>query len=77
MSERFRITIILLALDAVALGCYNVANPYRPGQIGYDATSLASGNQVFERVYPGSRAAMAELRSVAATSFPSQIRTLA
>jgi hypothetical protein len=62
MSERFRITIILLALGAVALGCYNVANPYRPGQIGYDGTSLANGNQIFERVYPGASAAKAGIR---------------
>jgi len=36
MSEKFRITVVLVALAAVALGCYDIANPYRPGQIGGD-----------------------------------------
>ena len=56
MSERFRITVILLALGAVALGCYDVANPYRPGQIGGDFSTAANGNQTFDRVYPGAAA---------------------
>jgi hypothetical protein len=62
MSERFRITVILLALGAIALGCYGLANPYRPGQIGGDFSSLANGNRVFERVYPGASADKAGIR---------------
>lgn len=44
------------------MGCYDVANPYRPGQIGYDGASLANGDQVFARVYPGASADKAGIR---------------
>ncbi len=62
MSERFRITIILLALGAFALGCYDLANPYRPGQIGFDGTSLNNGDLTFVALYPGAAAERAGIR---------------
>jgi hypothetical protein len=62
VSERFRVAIIILALGAVALGCYDVANPYRPGQIGFDGPTLANGNQRFGTIYPRAAADRAGIR---------------
>lgn len=62
MGERFRITIILLALGAIALGCYNVANPYRVGQIGFNGATLPNGDNSFDQIYPGASADRAGIR---------------
>ncbi len=62
MSGTFRTAIVLAALGAVALGCYDVANPYRPGQIGFDGATLAYGNERFETIYPNAAADRAGIR---------------
>ena len=64
ISDRaFRLLIVLFGLGAFALGCYDLANPYRFGQIGFDGPALSNGNVVFATMYPGGPAEKAGIRS--------------
>jgi len=62
-DRRFRLLIVLFGLGAFALGCYDLANPYRFGQIGFDGPALNNGNVVFAKIYPGGPAEKAGIRS--------------
>jgi hypothetical protein len=57
-----RVAVILLAAAAIALGAYDIANPYRAGMFGYDFYTHNNGDQVVTRVYPGSPVARTGLR---------------
>ncbi len=57
-----KVAVILLAVLAIALGCYDLANPYRFGMFGFDFHTLNNGDQVVTRVYPGSPVDRAGLR---------------
>jgi hypothetical protein len=57
-----KVAVILLAVLAVALGCYDLANPYRFGMFGFDFHTLSNGDQAVTRVYPGSPVQRAGLR---------------
>lgn len=54
MGGAFRLTIVLIAIAALALGCYDIANPYRAGMMGYDFRFLDAGDQIVTRIYPDS-----------------------
>jgi hypothetical protein len=54
--------VILLAVAAIALGCYDIANPYRTGMFGVDFYTLNNGDQVVTRIYQGSPVARTGLR---------------
>jgi hypothetical protein len=78
-----KVAVILLAALAVALGCYDLANPYRGGMLGYDFHTLDNGDQVVTRVFAGSPVARAGLRpgdiaawskATARTNFDSSFR---
>ncbi len=57
-----RIAVILLAVAAIALGCYDIANPYRAGMFGFDYQTLNNGDVAVTRIYPGSPVERAGLR---------------
>lgn len=65
MSGAFRLTVIFIALAAIGLGCYDIANPYRVGMFGYDSR-LPQNSSIREatvtRIYPGSPVERAGLR---------------
>jgi hypothetical protein len=57
-----RIVVIFLAIAAIGLGCYDIANPYRVGMFGFDSTTANNGDQVLTSIYPDSPAERAGLR---------------
>jgi len=57
-----RIVVIFLALAAIGLGCYDIANPYRVGMFGFDNTTTNNGDGVLTGIYPDSPAERAGLR---------------
>ncbi|HET9393320.1 MAG TPA: GAF domain-containing protein [Candidatus Rubrimentiphilum sp.] len=57
-----RVAVILLAAAAIALGCYDIANPYRAGMFGFDFHTSNNGDQVVTKIYPGSPVERAGLR---------------
>ena len=57
-----RIVVIFLAIAAIGLGCYDMANPYRVGMFGFDSTTANNGDQVLTSIYPDSPAERAGLR---------------
>ena len=54
MGGMFRTTVLFLSIAAIALGCYDIANPYRFGMFGYDNTYFSNGDQFITRIYPDS-----------------------
>jgi len=63
LSDRtFRLLVVLFGLGAFALGCYDLANPYRFGQIGFDGPVLSNGNVLFDKIYPAGPAQTAGIR---------------
>jgi len=48
------IAVILLAFAAIALGCYDIANPYGAGMFGFDFHTTNNGDPTVTRIYPGS-----------------------
>jgi hypothetical protein len=57
-----RIVVIFLAIAAIGLGCYDIANPYRVGMFGFDSATANNGDQVLTSIYPNSPAERAGLR---------------
>lgn len=57
-----KLAALLLAFSAVALGIYDVTQPYRGGMMGFDSLNRNNGDTVVTRVYPGSPADRQGLR---------------
>lgn len=51
-----KLAVLALAFGAVALGIFDLTQPYRGGMIGFDFRTLDNGDSVVTRVYPQSAA---------------------
>lgn len=58
-----KLAVLALAFGAVALGIFDLTQPYRGGMIGFDFRTLNNGDSVVTRVYPQSSAQQQGVRT--------------